>query len=479
MTTKAIILAAGKPNFTDCAVSAIQVGGANLLDVQVSTLQRCGINDITVVGGFAFHELRRSDVRLVENKQWETTGSAASLALITDLLDSKSDLIVIYGDTIFEPDVIEQVLASGHSISALCFLTPSEHERLRFREFAVVQDGYIQEISEAPSRTGLRTVFAGMALIRQHKIAALRGYLAEHGPTHDSHLGNLLDGMISGGVEIAPILIEDGWTELSDETNLGWLYEHPKMLSRILPIHTDWIRRAEKYNRLDWVNNDKLLSTIVDIARACQPKTVLDVGTGTGKVLLGVKQAVRDAEFWGVDSSEAMLSKAPGVEDVRLVCDDAEQLTRVPENYFDFVTARMVFHHLNSPHRAAKSIRRVMKYGGLFVLCEGVPPSQRTVEWYTEMFRFKEDRNTLCEGDLIQIMASAGFDSIVTRTVIMKNASLNNWLDNSGIPEENIRIIKEMHYNSPKFVRDDYDMTYTDADCLMTWRFAVTAAVKV
>ena len=101
MTTKAIILAAGKPNFTDCAVSAIQVGGANLLDVQVGTLQRCGINDITVVGGFAFHELRRSDVRLVENKQWETTGSAASLALITDLLDSKSDLIVIYGDTIY------------------------------------------------------------------------------------------------------------------------------------------------------------------------------------------------------------------------------------------------------------------------------------------------------------------------------------------------------------------------------------------
>ena len=68
----------------------------------------------------------------------------------------------------------------------------------------------------------------------------------------------------------------------------------------------------------------------------------------------------------------------------------------------------------------------------------------------------------------------AGCDSIQTRSIILRKASLNNWLDNSGVPEENIRIIKEMHYDVPEYVKVDYGMEITENDCLMTWRLAVT-----
>jgi hypothetical protein len=80
--------------------------------------------------------------------------------------------------------------------------------------------------------------------------------------------------------------------------------------------------------------------------------------------------------------------------------------------------------------------------------------------------------------DLINLLLRAGFENVQTRSVVMKNASLNNWLDNSGIPEQNIRTLKDMHHNAPAFVKDDYEMKFENGDCLMTWRFAVTFGYK-
>ena len=48
------------------------------------------------------------------------------------------------------------------------------------------------------------------------------------------------------------------------------------------------------------------------------------------------------------------------------------------------------------------NIFRILNKGGIFVICEGSPPTIRTIKWYTEMFRYKEDRKTLTEVDLIK-----------------------------------------------------------------------------
>ena len=128
--------------------------------------------------------------------------------------------------------------------------------------------------------------------------------------------------------------------------------------------------------------------------------------------------------------------------------------------------------------RAGRASFERLRHDGRFVICEGVPPTQRCVNWYTDMFRFKEDRHTLPEGDLINLMVHAGFKEIVTDTVVMPSASLNNWLYNSGTPPHNIEIIKRMHRDAPAYVKKDYGMEFRDGDCFMTWRFAVVCGVK-
>ncbi len=234
---------------------------------------------------------------------------------------------------------------------------------------------------------------------------------------------------------------------------------------------TDWTRRSGAYDRLQWVNDDRLLAEIV--AAAGTPRTVLDLGTGTGKVLSALRQSLGEGEFWGVDLNRAMLDRIPEPDGLTLRCLDIEDLGSLPAGHFDLVTARMVFHHTGDIDRATDGVVRLLRPGGRFILCEGVPPTLRCIDWYTEMFRHKEQRRTFTEVDLIHLLARHGFSEITTRTIVVRDASLNNWLENSGLPAENIAKIKHLHYAAPNFVKQDYEMRLTADDCLMTWRFAV------
>jgi ubiquinone/menaquinone biosynthesis C-methylase UbiE len=280
--------------------------------------------------------------------------------------------------------------------------------------------------------------------------------------------------MCTRGVDLTPIIIEHGWVEITSDELYQDMLADVLFINKVSQIHTDWKMRSMKYDRLQWVNNDALLSGITEIADSMKPHAVLDVGTGTGKVLFALKDMLQQGEFWGIDSSQSMLDKISRRDEVTLMCSNIESTSEIPESYFDFITARMVFHHINDSNLAMSNICRSLKNEGVLLVCEGVPPTLRTVNWYTEMFRYKEDRKTLTEVDLINMLIRSGFDEIVTRTIVLRNCSLNNWLDNSGIPQENIDIIKRMHFEAPPFVQQDYDMVYTNDDCLMTWKFAIT-----
>jgi ubiquinone/menaquinone biosynthesis C-methylase UbiE len=105
---------------------------------------------------------------------------------------------------------------------------------------------------------------------------------------------------------------------------------------RLLPIDsalcTDWALRSATYDKLKWASDDRLLLAMVHRAAASTPKRVLDLGTGTGKILIGLKSALpSETEFWGIDLCKDMLAKIQTEHGFKLVVDDAERLENVPD----------------------------------------------------------------------------------------------------------------------------------------------------
>jgi SAM-dependent methyltransferase len=128
------------------------------------------------------------------------------------------------------------------------------------------------------------------------------------------------------------------------------------------PRSYDWLSRAAGVSDAHW--------QLVAQAAIGPHATVLEIGAGTGNVLLKVKRAAPESIAIGLDPNTASLTAAArkaahaGVE-LRLDHGDATNLP-YPDATIDRVLSSFVLHHIPDNHRLAvlHEIRRVLKPDG-------------------------------------------------------------------------------------------------------------------
>ena len=239
-----------------------------------------------------------------------------------------------------------------------------------------------------------------------------------------------------------------------------------------------WAVRAKKYNKLSWANKGDFLHSFLNAGEFHEDDTVLDIGTGTGIIAHTVSPFVK--KIVGIDISEEMLKRAHNAafKNIEWRKMDAHSMT-FQSAAFDKITARMVFHHII--HRTMDSMKechRVLKKGGRMIFSEGVPPSEHVKEFYTEMFKLKEDRITFMESDLENLMAGGGFKKIKKSVYWARRSSIRNWLENSGLPQKTQEAIFQMHVDLDDRGKKDYNMVLKNGDCFIDMKFIILTGGK-
>jgi SAM-dependent methyltransferase len=142
-------------------------------------------------------------------------------------------------------------------------------------------------------------------------------------------------------------------------------------------IQNNFHRRADAprfFNRLDnpWLQTrEKALAA--KLAALCpQARSVLEVGCGEGSNLYYLKPLLPQAEFTGLDFSEAKIAFAREfLPDLRFERADALALP-FPEASFDFVFCRDLLHHVDFDRPGVlREMKRVLKAGGVMAVYEG------------------------------------------------------------------------------------------------------------
>lgn len=240
---------------------------------------------------------------------------------------------------------------------------------------------------------------------------------------------------------------------------------------------TFWKIRAANYDKLYWTKDDGYIEEIVRSANLEKDHVVLDVGTGTGVIARAVRGHVR--HVIAVDISNAMLSEGEWSGISIIQWDVGESL--FADGIFDRVFARMVFHHiLDNLDRAVLRSYDLLKWGGKIVVAEGVPPTDdpEVVEWFTEMFRWKEARRTFLPGTLVRALERNGFQNVVFRDYFMQDFSVANWLRHSGLEKSIYERIMRIHKEASPKVKDAYQMRETGDDYILRTRNVIAVGTK-
>jgi choline kinase len=136
--TRAVILAAGRGRrmgamTEDRPKCLLRVGGQTLLEHQLATLSALGVASVIIVTGYCSNQVReRVDGRasFIENDDWAGTNSLYSFALCRDAAMCES-LVVLNGDVIAHPTIVERVLSAPTSAFAYDSRSGNDEEHMK------------------------------------------------------------------------------------------------------------------------------------------------------------------------------------------------------------------------------------------------------------------------------------------------------------------------------------------------------------
>lgn len=241
--TKVLVLAAGRGSrlspFTDSRPKAlVEFRGKPLLQWQLDALECKGIKEVAIVAGYLGEQFRPYSNELFWNHRWQDTNMVASLMCAADWLRKQDDVLITYGDIIFEPNVLEAIERATSDISVVIdhkwrelWLSRYDDPIFDVESLKLGHAGEILDVGRPVSTLDeVEGQYIGMIRLRGQGIAqfiecyenAREGASWLEGRSKaGAYMTDLLRGLIAKGHKVHSAPIEGGWLEFDTTTDLA------------------------------------------------------------------------------------------------------------------------------------------------------------------------------------------------------------------------------------------------------------------
>lgn len=241
---RAIILAAGSglrlgQHTKDIPKALLDLNGKSILERQISLLRQHGINEIFVVTGYQREKHTLKDIEYIFNPRYAETEQLASMMVARTKISD--DVLVIFGDIVFDEQILQQILVSNDDIGIAIDLDweKSYNERpdnpKSLADKVLIYQKKIQQISAKITSLSMKNQqigeFLGVIKLsrRGSKIMVQKYQELERSHTgkfHDASslekakLVDILQELIDSKIEIYPIPITGKWCEIDTPKDL-------------------------------------------------------------------------------------------------------------------------------------------------------------------------------------------------------------------------------------------------------------------
>lgn len=157
---KILILAAGKGTrlkelTRDNPKCLVKLDGKSIIQYQLDIFKNFNVEDIVLIAGYKSEKLKFLSKKIILNKKYDITNMLYSLFCAID--EIKGDVLISYGDSVFDNSIIEKMINCDSEISVASDANWRNYWDSRYIDpltdletYKTNKDGYITNIGEKP-----------------------------------------------------------------------------------------------------------------------------------------------------------------------------------------------------------------------------------------------------------------------------------------------------------------------------------------
>jgi choline kinase len=239
--TKVLILAAGqgtrlRPITNDRPKCLVPLLGRSLLERQTDVLKSAGLTNIHIATGYRSDQIEKLGYETSFNALFDKTNMVESLFSAIEFIEGEEDLIIAYGDIVYQKNNLDKVLASNDEIALMIDKEWKAFWSLRLENplddaetLKLDDEGFVIELGKkTESYDDVQGQYTGLIKIRGDKIRDFIDFYNSIDKTlnfdgqdfNNMYMTSFLQMMIDSGWKAKGVLVNNGWLEIDTVEDL-------------------------------------------------------------------------------------------------------------------------------------------------------------------------------------------------------------------------------------------------------------------
>ena len=232
---KSIILAAGKgTRLKDLTKSnpkcLVKINQKPLIEYQLEILEKNNFSEINLVGGYQFKKINYPRIKLFFNEKFASTNMVYTLFSAQELFQNNEDILIIYGDILFNNNVLKQLINSKAEVNLTFDLDWRNYWKKRMdnplddAETLTYDENFnIIELGKKPtSYSEIKGQYMGLIKIRADLVKNIYeiwqnmdvNKMYEGQDYQNMYMTTFIQHLIDIGINVKGIPVKGGWAEI-------------------------------------------------------------------------------------------------------------------------------------------------------------------------------------------------------------------------------------------------------------------------